>query len=188
MRSNYQRWASGQQVRAEGRQARGRRKVSKKHISRISLPNIVEEWAIVHLHDREPSFKAALENDEFDHTWMGPWLAPPPYPAAAVQAHDQLVPGHAMFTNLLTGALDGHLLWLELSAEAKMKMDFERVGKKPMTNVWRRELKDLLRREWPALDAFDVVFEQNSRERAVWQRHLVFLARRIYRTYYLKFL
>ncbi|KAJ7058607.1 hypothetical protein C8F01DRAFT_1085727 [Mycena amicta] len=71
----------GRTVRGE--RVRSHRRISKNHISRIRLPDLVEDWAAADLRRDYNIFNDALQPD-FDESEAAHWLQPPPFDMAAI--------------------------------------------------------------------------------------------------------
>ncbi|KAJ7054005.1 hypothetical protein C8F01DRAFT_1260223 [Mycena amicta] len=180
----YEQTSRGRNVRAEGRRMRGKRKVAKRHIPRLSIPDLVEDWGCADLRTDKPAFRFAQE-DDFDLSTLQPWLASPPFNQSAI-ARLQEPPSYA-YTYTLTCALDGYLLRQERIQE-ETERAHQVSGKKKALDQWRKDVQNLLVEDWVRLWGFREMYKPGTREHQVWERQVIFLARRIYRTYYLRFL
>ncbi|KAJ7064191.1 hypothetical protein C8F01DRAFT_1250444 [Mycena amicta] len=174
----------GRQVRRE--RVRSRRKIAKVHIPRLVLPDLVEEWACADLRQTRKVFIAAHRlADEFEEIEFTHWISPPPFDAAAISLADE--PPEGNYNDWLASLVDGCLLRREEAFEAGLKEQLELIGQKKMWDRLRTEVKRLLTQDWAVLRGQEALYEQGTRERAIYERHLIFLARRMYRMYYLRF-
>ncbi|KAJ7059370.1 hypothetical protein C8F01DRAFT_1085189 [Mycena amicta] len=175
---------SGRQVRRE--RVRGKRKIAKTHISRVALPDLVEDWACATLRQTYEVFKAALDLDgEFDESEFAHWISSPPFDASAIALADE--PDDAHYLDWLACLVDGCLLRRERVFEAALKEELGSLGKKQTRDRLRTDVKSLLTQDWEAMRRKETLYRPGTREHTVYERHVIFLARRIYRMYYLRF-
>ncbi|KAJ7064502.1 hypothetical protein C8F01DRAFT_1249530 [Mycena amicta] len=162
----YEQTPKGQIVRAEGRRMRGKRKVAKRHISRLSIPDLVEDWGCADLRTDKPAFRFAQE-DDFDLSTLEPWLASPPFNQSAIARLQE--PASYAYTYTLTCAIDGYLLRQERTREESERAH-QASGKKKALDRWRKDVQDLLAEDWVRLWGFREMYKPGTREHQVWER------------------
>ncbi|KAJ7072438.1 hypothetical protein C8F01DRAFT_1076452 [Mycena amicta] len=149
---------SGRTVRRE--RVRGKRKIAKKHISRLTLPDAVEDWACAELRQEYEVFTAALYlQDEFDEKEFLHWLHPPPFDAQAVTLVEDPTEYDDHSNYWATCAVDGCLLRRERQAETQLKEQLSTLSKRKRDDYLRVEVKGLLERDWPAMRQKSSLYE-----------------------------
>ncbi|KAJ7073655.1 hypothetical protein C8F01DRAFT_1271360 [Mycena amicta] len=176
----YESSVAGRAVRSEARRCRHKRKVAKNHLSRVTLPDLVEDWAAASLRDGQWVFKAA-QDDEFEDDNHSHWLQPPPFDQSALTAADEPDEHDIEFTCQLCCLIDGRLLNHECHFEKALQEEFTRLGRKKAHDRMRVEVQRLRRDDWPAMKALLVTLPLGTRECLVFEHHLIFLVQRISR-------
>ncbi|KAJ7051257.1 hypothetical protein C8F01DRAFT_1263282 [Mycena amicta] len=187
-RATRLRYDHSQRGRAVRRQrVRSTRRIAKTHISRLRLPDLVEDWACADLRNNYEVFEAAhTAADDFDESEFTHWLERPPFNASAIALAEDPA-DYDQFSNwYVSCAVDGCLLRREQEREALLKEDLANIGRKKMVDQLRDQVRALLAREWVDICAIESVYAPGTREHTMYERHVIFLARRIYRMYYLK--
>ncbi|KAJ7056482.1 hypothetical protein C8F01DRAFT_1311433 [Mycena amicta] len=170
----------------QGARVHIKRKIARKYISRLVLPDLVEDWACADLRRDYEIFSKALQAD-FDETESIHWLERPPFCTEAIAlAEDR--DDYDNYSNYYVSCLaDGCLLHREQRREEAFKQDMAHVGKKETVNSCRVELQGLLAGEWADMQGLKGLYQPGTREHTIYKRHVIFLARRIYRMYYMTF-
>ncbi|KAJ7053401.1 hypothetical protein C8F01DRAFT_1256371 [Mycena amicta] len=149
----------GRQVRRE--RVRSKRKVAKNHISRVALPDLLEDWACASLRQTYEVFKAARDLDgDFDETEFAHWISPPPFDAPAIALANE--PDDADYQDWLACLVDGCLLRRERAFEAGLKEDLAHIGKKKMGDRLRTDIKSLLAHDWVALRTKEALYQPGT--------------------------
>nr|GAT43488.1 predicted protein [Mycena chlorophos] len=203
-RAAYERSDRGQEVRAAARLARHRpnkRKGPKRHLSRVVIPSLVEDWArnLVPL-DRPISKAASLPG--YDPGIHAVWLTLPFDKGDMVRSEQCLYQGGLPTTVAprrrgqldeyeLVAMVDGWLYGKELEEESKWRGGLKEAGtnrrkREDILDRARQHIGNLLEMEWAELiqnmPACDYSLSQE-----VYDRHITFMARRISRLYKLAF-
>ncbi|KAJ7059331.1 hypothetical protein C8F01DRAFT_1085155 [Mycena amicta] len=146
-----------------------RRRIAKKHISRVRLPDLVEDWACGELRKNYEVFEAArTAADGFDEADYIGWLQPPPFDLTAIALTDNRV-DHDQFTNwYVSCAIDGCLLRREEQLEASLKDELGRIGKKKMVDRLREEVRALLTHDWVDMLGMGSLYTPGTREHTIF--------------------
>ncbi|KAJ7060047.1 hypothetical protein C8F01DRAFT_1254162 [Mycena amicta] len=177
----------GRVVRRE--RVRSKRRISKKHLSRIRLPDLVEDWACGPLRTNYEVFEAAHTGaDGFVEAEFSHWLQQPPFDLTKVASAEDPTDYDEFSNWYVSCAVDGCLLRREEEREARLKQDLAPLSKKKMEDELRLEVRRLLQEDWVDIQAVKDTYISGTREHTIYERHRIFVGRRIYRMYYLKFL
>ncbi|KAJ7066092.1 hypothetical protein C8F01DRAFT_1248140 [Mycena amicta] len=174
----YDQSSHGRVIR--GARVRIKRKIAKKHISRLVLPDLVEDWACADLRRDYEIFSEALQAD-FDETESIHWLHPPPFNTEAIALAEDRADYDDYSNYYVSCLVDGCLLRREQRREEAFKQELAGVGKKEMVNRCRVELQGLLAGEWADMQGQKSLYQPGTREHTIYERHVIFLARNIYR-------
>ncbi|KAJ7058292.1 hypothetical protein C8F01DRAFT_1086043 [Mycena amicta] len=136
---------------------RGKRKIAKRHISRLTLPDAVENWACAELRQDYEVFTATLYlQDDFDETEFVHWLHPPPFDASTVPED----PDEDDYSNYWASCtVDGCLLRREQRGETQLKEQLSTLSKRKRDDHLRVEVKGLLEREWLAMRQTSTLYQ-----------------------------
>ncbi|KAJ7067283.1 hypothetical protein C8F01DRAFT_1342057 [Mycena amicta] len=149
-----------------------------KHISRLVLPDLVEDWACAELRQDYEIFGEALQTD-FDETESIHWLKPPPFNTEAIALAEDRADYDDYSNYYVSCLVDGCLLRREQRREEAFKQELARVGKKQMVNGCRVELQGLLAGEWADMQGLKGLYQPGTREHTIYERHVIFLGRRM---------
>ncbi|KAJ7221411.1 hypothetical protein GGX14DRAFT_558907 [Mycena pura] len=185
----YRNSIHGRAVRVQGNRLRYTRKVSKSRISRLVIPQLIETWAELPLLTTARAYREALQ-DDYDDTDFKHWLSPPPFdvpegehvPAGAFRSGT-----YEEETICLEAAVDGRMRRQERAREEELRERYRQRGQKALVDELRGEVQ-LLLVEWKRLIECRNLYATDSRERAIWERHMNWLARHVCCLYYLTFL
>ncbi|KAJ7053089.1 hypothetical protein C8F01DRAFT_1090159 [Mycena amicta] len=129
----------GRTVRRE--HVHSKRRIAKLHISRIRLPDLVEDWACGDLRTNYEVFTAAhTAADDFDESEFTHWLHRPPFDLTAIALAEDSCDYDEYSNWYVSCAVDGCLLRREQQREAELKEEFGRIGKKKMVDHLRGEI------------------------------------------------
>ncbi|KAJ6469414.1 hypothetical protein C8R45DRAFT_1105272 [Mycena sanguinolenta] len=198
----YSQTPHGQLTRANARKPERRRKggkhtaesPAKYPLSISGLPTLsadIQEWYNAPLPDHEPLFQEALRSpDALDESDLARWKKEPPF----VEDEDSTDPysnEYFAFTKSLVTVLHGVRLREQKTRDARRRVEFLEKGWKAAVAELREEVRSLLAR-WEIVTRLSR--EQHyhpyhaSREHAMLEHYLQWLARTIYSLYYLQFL
>ncbi|KAJ7049773.1 hypothetical protein C8F01DRAFT_1092977 [Mycena amicta] len=130
--------------------------ISKKHISRLVLPDLLEDWACADLRQDYGIFSEALQAN-FDETECVHWLNAPPFNAEAIALAEDRTDYDDYSNYYVSCLVDGCLLRREQRREEAFKQELTHVGKKKMVNSCRVELQGLLAGDWADIQAKKMV-------------------------------
>ncbi|KAJ7059350.1 hypothetical protein C8F01DRAFT_1301963 [Mycena amicta] len=150
------------------------------------LPDLVEDWACADLRRDYEIFSEALQ-PKFDESESIHWLNTPPFNTESIALAEDRADYDDYSNYYVSCLVDGCLLRREQRREEAFKLELERGRKKEMVNGCRVELQGLLAGEWAAMQGLKTLYQPGTREHTIYERHVIFLARRIYRTYYMTF-
>nr|GAT52763.1 predicted protein [Mycena chlorophos] len=182
----YEHSERGKKVRAEGRRTRGKRKRAKIRLPRLALPDIVEDWACAELRTGREVFHDA-QTEEFQDDNFAHWLSLP-FDANVILSADEPAPTHCDYTWELSCAVDGRLIYHEQQFESELRRQWAELGRRGGIDWLRLEVQRLLAEDWVTIRTHEGSYVAGTREHTIWERHVISLARKIYRMYYLKFL
>ncbi|KAJ7064153.1 hypothetical protein C8F01DRAFT_1081515 [Mycena amicta] len=147
-----------------------KRKIAKQHISRLALPDILEDWACAALRQTYEVYKAALHLDgNFQETEFSHWISSPPFDASAIALANE--PEDSDYQDWLACLVDGCLLRREQAFEASLKDHLEHMSKKQMVDHLRTHVKTLLTQDWVDMRGKEGLYKPGTREHTVYERH-----------------
>ncbi|KAJ7058851.1 hypothetical protein C8F01DRAFT_1085345 [Mycena amicta] len=147
---------------------RSKRCIAKTHISRIRLPDLVEDWACADLRTSYEIFTAAhTAADDFDESEFSHWLHYLPFDLAAIAIAEDPSEYDEYSNWYVSCAVDGCLLRREQQREAQHKEELGRIGKKKTVDHLCEEVKSLLARDWAEMQALSSLYKPGTREHTI---------------------
>ncbi|KAJ7059304.1 hypothetical protein C8F01DRAFT_1085129 [Mycena amicta] len=157
----------GRTVRRE--RVRTKRRIAKTHISRIRLPDLVEDWACADLRTNYAVFEAAhTPAADFDESEFTHWLQHPPFNLAAIALTEDPSDYDDHSNWYVSCAVDGCLLRREQQREAQLKEKLGRIGKKEIVDNLRKEVRALLEGDWAEMQGMGSIYQPGTREHTLF--------------------